>query len=651
MTRQRVSLLLLILLSTFLVLVQPEAVQAEVNAPQLTWQNSAGNNLYISDSTGKNPRQLTNSAQISSWEWSPDGVRLAFIAIGSGLNVINADGSGQKVIGKNAVRFSWSPDATALVFQTEGKDSSPEVYVVEADGSGLVKLPSQVVPDFNGIFWSPSSDNLLFAKPTSTSPGLEGFYKRDLYSVNRDGSGLQKLFTFFGQLYGYWPDGQRVFIGETAENEGPGIGITRQLTVRKLDGSSKQTLGEKESVLSDNFRPEPGGKRLLINSYGQTKLVAEIANPAAAKILPVNSQTERVIEADWSNESGKIIAVVGRFGDGAEPIYRLEEFNLNNNSRRLLTTLEVGEIAGAEGSVFVLNADAGGQAFIYCQLCRNQVLYSLNLQTGKLDKLSSFGFNYQWRPNFFVKTRPEFYQIWEQSDAAVALGIAKERSWLWGPQAGAAEIETFAEGVGGKRRVQYFDKARMEVTNPEADRANLFFVTNGLLPKELISGQLQTGLDSFETRQPAEVNVAGDPAGSITYAKLKPYVTLKPGENVATNRVGAAVTALLEKDGTLKDAPAFAGVKLGQFISETGHNIADVFSDYFKTLPQDWLFVMGYPISEPYQTMITLNGKPTPAIIQVFERRVLTYTPSNPNPFKVEQGNVGLHYYQWRYNK
>lgn len=34
---------------------------------------------------------------------------------------------------------------------------------------------------------------------------------------------------------------------------------------------------------------------------------------------------------------------------------------------------------------------------------------------------------------------------------------------------------------------------------------------------------------------------------------------------------------------------------------------------------------------------------------QVFERRVLTYTGDNPNPFKVEMGNIGQHYYLWRY--
>jgi len=37
--------------------------------------------------------------------------------------------------------------------------------------------------------------------------------------------------------------------------------------------------------------------------------------------------------------------------------------------------------------------------------------------------------------------------------------------------------------------------------------------------------------------------------------------------------------------------------------------------------------------------------------VQVFERRVLTYTPGNPPGWDVEAGNVGLHYYEWRYGE
>jgi hypothetical protein len=36
-------------------------------------------------------------------------------------------------------------------------------------------------------------------------------------------------------------------------------------------------------------------------------------------------------------------------------------------------------------------------------------------------------------------------------------------------------------------------------------------------------------------------------------------------------------------------------------------------------------------------------------LFQAFERRILTYTPCNEAAFQVEMGNVGLHYYDWRY--
>ena len=42
-------------------------------------------------------------------------------------------------------------------------------------------------------------------------------------------------------------------------------------------------------------------------------------------------------------------------------------------------------------------------------------------------------------------------------------------------------------------------------------------------------------------------------------------------------------------------------------------------------------------------------GLMRPKGVQAFERRVLTYTESNPDPFKTEFSNIGRHYYKWRY--
>src|SRR5438105_5719131 len=85
-----------------------------------------------------------------------------------------------------------------------------------------------------------------------------------------------------------------------------------------------------------------------------------------------------------------------------------------------------------------------------------------------------------------------FQQVWQQADAPIANGQAS-RSWLWG-QAGWAGYENYNEAkAGGQRLVQYFDKSRMEINDPNANRSSQWFVSNGLLTMELVSGRLQAG--------------------------------------------------------------------------------------------------------------------------------------------------------------
>src|SRR5689334_22202542 len=85
---------------------------------------------------------------------------------------------------------------------------------------------------------------------------------------------------------------------------------------------------------------------------------------------------------------------------------------------------------------------------------------------------------------------PAFQQVWERSDKPVAESRAGGRSWMWGPQPNQALTEPYSRNIlGGTRQVQYFDKARMEINDPNGDRNNLYFVTNGRLVVELISGR------------------------------------------------------------------------------------------------------------------------------------------------------------------
>src|SRR5689334_13487488 len=74
---------------------------------------------------------------------------------------------------------------------------------------------------------------------------------------------------------------------------------------------------------------------------------------------------------------------------------------------------------------------------------------------------------------------PAFQRAWERNDKPVADGRAA-RSWTWGPQPLATRREPYGAN-GATRLVQYFDKARMEINNPNGNPQDPFFVTNGRL--------------------------------------------------------------------------------------------------------------------------------------------------------------------------
>jgi hypothetical protein len=65
----------------------------------------------------------------------------------------------------------------------------------------------------------------------------------------------------------------------------------------------------------------------------------------------------------------------------------------------------------------------------------------------------------------------------------------------------------------------------------------------------------------------------------------------------------------------------------------------------------DPYYATGFPLTEPYWASVNLKGEPTDVLVQCFERRCLTWTPTNPAGWEVEAGNVGQHYYFWRYGE
>ncbi|CAN5388888.1 hypothetical protein BH23CHL1_BH23CHL1_13900 [soil metagenome] len=256
-----------------------------------------------------------------------------------------------------------------------------------------------------------------------------------------------------------------------------------------------------------------------------------------------------------------------------------------------------------------------------------------------------------------------FDAAWERTDRPVSDGAAN-RTWMWGPEAFTDPVrELYTDSPGGQRAVQYFDKSRMEITNPGGDPSSVWYVTNGLLVRELITGELQTGDGSFESHQPADVNVAGDSddPNSPTYATFNGLL------DAPAHAEGAAVTQRLDGSGTVRTDPTLAeqGVTAARYVPESGHSVASVFWTFMNAqdivyenggftsgpLFQNPFYATGLPVSEPYWATVEVGGAEQIVLIQAFERRVLTYTPGNAPGWQVEAGNVGQHYYQWRYGE
>lgn len=220
---------------------------------------------------------------------------------------------------------------------------------------------------------------------------------------------------------------------------------------------------------------------------------------------------------------------------------------------------------------------------------------------------------------------------------------------MWGPGPFYTNYEPYAGTPGASHLVQYFDKGRLEINDPAGDENSPWYVTSGRLVSEMVAGEAEVGGGQTYKINPASVAVAGDGhTQSPTYASFRGLLA------GVSRSEGKAVDSLLDASGkvtTLGTPPA--QVTFARYEVTTSHNWADIFWQ-FANAPErparfDWLYTLGYPITEPYWVQVPVSGKLQMVLVQLFERRSLTFNPANAKALQVEMGNVGQHYFQWRY--
>jgi len=200
---------------------------------------------------GSDPVNLTADSQASDFapSWRPDGRKLAFMSnrvtpTNPGpdpdyeIFVMNADGSGIRQLTANGIddEFpSWSPDGRQLVFQ---RDFNPiprqfdyDLFTMRADGSYQRRLTNS--PDINDqdADWSPTGRRIAFASDR------DGDF--EVYTMRPDGSRVRQLTVNDGPDDGnpaWSPGGRRIAFDSTRDGPEPEIYIMR------ADGSGQARL-------------------------------------------------------------------------------------------------------------------------------------------------------------------------------------------------------------------------------------------------------------------------------------------------------------------------------------------------------------------------------------------------------------------------
>ena len=174
--------------------------------------------------------------------WSPDGRTIAFsklvtvistrpemygrrVDVPRGIFLMNADGSGQRMLAGDGGFGTWSPDSRRRAF-TRGRHGSEQLYIANADGTGERRLTRDTSWSHGSPAWSPDGRTIAFTRDRG------GHMK--IWVVRPDGSGLRRL-TDRGSSPAWSPDGKQIAFHSYRDGN-------FELYVMNADGSDQRNL-------------------------------------------------------------------------------------------------------------------------------------------------------------------------------------------------------------------------------------------------------------------------------------------------------------------------------------------------------------------------------------------------------------------------
>jgi len=234
--------------------------------------------------------------------WPPTKGRIVFTSTRTGVEeifVMNADGTGVVQLtdmgtGPN-VFPAWSPDDTKIAFIHSPDGQHGNLYVVNSDGTGLTQLTSSDQWDQTPS-WSPDGSLIAFSRSTHGSGG-------DVYLIDPEGDGEAVQLTNHpaGEWSPAWsPDGSKILF--TTDRDG-----NDEVYVMNADGSNPTNLTD--SPGSDGAWVgawSPDGARIVFSSSRDGNSEVYVMEADGSNQVRVTDSPWQEVMAAWSPDGTRI---------------------------------------------------------------------------------------------------------------------------------------------------------------------------------------------------------------------------------------------------------------------------------------------------------------------------------------------------------